>query len=189
MDTWIWPVLLLLAGLFFAALELFFVSYGVLTFLAVASASASIVLGFWYSQSLGMSLLLVTVLGIPAFLTLFIRVWPRIGVGKKIMLQERDAAETLPDNPILHRLKELVGRIGEVKSPMLPAGVVQINGRSYDALSEGTAIDVGRKVKVVSVQGTWLVVQAVDEIASAGEEGDLWTRPLPGSDIDPFRQG
>lgn len=187
MDTWIWPVLLLLAGLFFAFLELFFVSYGVLTFLAVASATASIVLGFWYSQALGMGLLLVTVVGIPVFLVLFIKVWPRMGVGKKIMLQEPEAAGTLPDNPLVHRLRELVGKVGEVKTPMLPAGVVQINGRSYDALSEGTAIDVGRKVKVVSLQGTWLVVRSLDDIAMGGEGGDPWTQPLPSSDVDPFR--
>ena len=188
MDTWIWPVLLLLAGLFFAFLELFFVSYGVLTFLAVASASASIVLGFMYDQALGMGLLLVTVLGIPIFLTLFIKVWPRIGVGKKIMLQEPEASKTLPDNPLLHRLKELIGKIGEVKSPMLPSGVVQINGRSYDALTEGTAIDAGRKVKVVAVQGTWLVVRAVDDVPMVNQDGDPWTQPLPSSDVDPFRQ-
>ncbi len=187
MDTWIWPVLLLLAGLFFAVLELFFVSYGVLTFLAVVSATASIVLGFSYSQGLGMGLLLVTVVGIPAFLALFVKVWPRMGVGKKIMLQEPDASGTVPDNPLLHKLRELEGKVGEVKTPMLPAGVVQINGRSYDALSEGTAIDVGRKVKVVALQGTWLVVRPVDDLTMVGEGGDPWTQPLPSSDIDPFR--
>ncbi len=183
MDSWIWPVLLLLAGIFFACLELFFVSYGVLTFLAVASAVAAISLGFTYSQELGMGLLLTTVVGIPVFLVLFIKIWPRMGVGKKIMLQEPKTADTLPDNPQLQRLRGMVGKVGEVKVPMLPAGVIQIDGRAYDALSEGTAIDAGRKVKVLAVQGSWLLVRAIEDASMTGE---LWTRPLESPDADPF---
>jgi hypothetical protein len=44
---------------------------------------------------------------------------------------------------------------------MLPSGLIRIDGRSYDASSEGMPIEAGQRVKVVDVQTNRLVVRLV----------------------------
>ncbi len=43
-----------------------------------------------------------------------------------------------------------IGEIGKTLTPLRPAGAVLVNGKRYDALSEGDFIPAGREVEVVS---------------------------------------
>ena len=54
-----------------------------------------------------------------------------------------------------------VGKQGVAKRLMAPSGQVQIEGRSYEAVSEGPAIEAGQAVVVVKVSTRRLVVRAV----------------------------
>jgi membrane-bound ClpP family serine protease len=54
-----------------------------------------------------------------------------------------------------------VGKQGVAKRLMAPSGQVQIEGRSYEAASEGPAIEAGQAVVVVKVATRRLVVRAV----------------------------
>lgn len=69
------------------------------------------------------------------------------------------AAAQLAEAPAA--LAELLGKEGQAESVLRPAGKVRIDGVSYDALSEGDWIETGRKIKVLDVRGTGLVVRAV----------------------------
>jgi hypothetical protein len=42
---------------------------------------------------------------------------------------------------------------------MLPSGIVMINGKKFDALSDGLPIDEGATIKVVAIKGNRIVVQ------------------------------
>ncbi|GAB6164626.1 hypothetical protein JCM19992_06260 [Thermostilla marina] len=167
MDTWIWPVMMVFVGLALAVLELFFVSHGILSALAVLSLVTAVVMGFMYSTLLGEILLTVSMLGIPGFVVLAIYIWPRTPIGRRVLLPEVSEEAVLPDNPRIKALRTLVGEVGLTKAQLLPSGPVEINGRTYDALSEGPAIEAGTPVRVVAVQGAWILVRALAE-----EEGN-----------------
>jgi membrane-bound serine protease (ClpP class) len=63
----------------------------------------------------------------------------------------------------------LIGRIGEVRTPLAPEGQVQVAGELWSAgLEEGTAaVPVGGRVVVSSVEGLRLRVRGVDRPGSA----------------------
>lgn len=192
MNTWLWPVLLMLTGLLMAILELFFVSHGILTFLSLSAVVASVVTGFLYSTALGVILLLVSVIGFPAFLILAVYLWPKTPVGKRVMLPAPDEAEIVPDNPRLRELRSLVGRIGKTKGPMLPAGVVLIDGRAYDAVSDGFPIEADKYVRVLGVFSSWITVRALEEPVNENpseppSDQTSWEdRPIDEIGFDPF---
>lgn len=192
MNTWLWPVLLMLTGLMLAILELFFVSHGILTFLSLSAVVASIVTGFMYSTGLGVALLLTSVFGIPAFVILAVYLWPKTPVGKRVMLPAPDERETVPDNPRLRELRALIGRVGKTKGPMLPAGVVVIDGRAYDAVSNGFAIEADQWVRVVDVFGSWVTVRALERdeqpVDETAEDKSWKEKPISDLGLDPFAQ-
>ncbi|MCW8131835.1 MAG: hypothetical protein KIS92_15925 [Planctomycetota bacterium] len=55
----------------------------------------------------------------------------------------------------------LLGKEGVAESVLRPAGKVRLEGASYDAVTEGDWVEAGRKVKVLAVRGTGLVVRAI----------------------------
>jgi membrane-bound ClpP family serine protease len=65
----------------------------------------------------------------------------------------------LPDTEGYRGLKDLIGKRGTARGTMLPSGIVVINGKPYDAVSEGTPIEAGQTVLVVSVSTQRLVVR------------------------------
>ena len=83
--------------------------------------------------------------------------------------------EVLPDNLLTD---ELVGPLGMAKTKMLPSGIVVINGRKYDALSDGFAIESGQPIKVSAVKGTRIIVQPFD-----GEVSDPTDLPVRDRDV------
>ncbi len=66
-------------------------------------------------------------------------------------------------------LKRLVGRVGRAKSKLLLSGVITIDGRTVDAVSESQPIEVGQAVRVVQVRGRGVVVRPVDEGETSAE--------------------
>ena len=58
--------------------------------------------------------------------------------------------------------RQLVGRVGTAKSKMLPSGSISIDGRLFDAVSQGQAIDTGQAVVVVEVRGNRVIVRPAD---------------------------
>lgn len=192
MESWIWPVLLILVGLALGVLELFFISHGVLSFLAVLALVGAVVTGFMHSPVMGQIVLGVSLVGVPTFVGLAIYIWPRTPIGRRVMLQPVTEEQVMPDSPQLRSLRGLVGEVGIAKSSLLPAGVISINNRSYDATSEGPPIEKGEPVRVVSVQGMWVTVRALspeelneagDPTAQRSQDSDAVDEPLV-DDID-----
>ena len=55
-------------------------------------------------------------------------------------------------------LSRLVGRIGETRSDLRPAGIAVIDDMRVDVVSEGGFIDKGTPVRVVTVDGPRVIV-------------------------------
>jgi len=43
-----------------------------------------------------------------------------------------------------------------------PSGIIEVNGKKLNALTQGEYIDSNTKIKIISVEGNKIVVEAVD---------------------------
>jgi membrane-bound serine protease (ClpP class) len=189
MAPWAWALLLLVVGLGLAVMEVFIPSGGILSFLAICSLVAAITLGFIDGRPwVGFSVLTMAVFGLPGAVILALHFWPKTPLGRRMLLRVPSDSEVLPDGPRQRKLKELVGRVGVAKSKMLPSGLVMVDGRKFDAISEGMPIDVGVRVRVLEVHGNRVVVRPVDEDSAAEEESDPFSRPIDSLGGDPFEE-
>lgn len=182
MDLWIWAVLLLVLGTGFAVLEVFFPSAGILGFLSAVAVLAAVVVGFLASPIVGILILLGAMVGLPTLIVLGFKYWPKTAMGRRVMLMAPSSEDVLPDDSEREFLKSLVGRIGRAKSKMLLSGVITVDGRTVDAVSESMPIEVGQAVRVVQVRGHGVVVRPIDDEPAVTPPGD----PLQQTFDDPF---
>jgi membrane-bound ClpP family serine protease len=159
----IWALILLALGLVCLVLEFFVPSSGMLGLLCALSLIGSVVMGFMSGSNTGAILLLGIMVLVPAFLVFAIQYWPETAIGRMILVpRPSHPDEVLPETHQYRGLRELVGKRGVAKSVMLPGGIVQVEGKSYDAISEGTVIESGQRVIVVQISTQRLVVRADD---------------------------
>ncbi|MCA9221625.1 MAG: hypothetical protein KDA71_14940 [Planctomycetales bacterium] len=160
MDPLIWAVILLLVGLTLIVLELFVPSGGVIGVLSAAAILGAIVVAFSGGPKSGVAILIASLVIVPTLIAFMIRVWPETPLGRMILIRlPEDQDEVLPDSDYRRELKGLVGRIGRVRSPMRPSGLIEIDGRTYDATSPGLSLEVGEPIEVASLSMNRLVVR------------------------------
>ena len=176
MDPWVWAILLLALGTALAVLEIFFPSAGILAFLSAAALMAAIAMGFYQGLLAGIMILLGTLVGLPTAIVLGFKYWPKTAMGRRVLLMGPQSEDVLPDDDVKKMLRNLIGRVGRTKSKMLLSGVITIDGRTVDAVSESMPIEAGQPVRVVQVRGHGVVVRPVDE------------EPPPESPIDPLQR-
>lgn len=194
MDTyWVWSFLLLLIGLGLAVLEVFFPSGGMLGFLCIVSLGASVTFGFMHSGLAGVIMLFIGLIGLPVVVMGAFYWLPKTRFGKTLILDTPTSEEVQPDVERRQRLKALLGKRGKAKSRMMPSGAVSIEGKTYDAVAEATAVDEGDWIEVVEFRGNRLVVRALteEEVQAAKKnvvkEGtDSLNQPIDQIAEDPF---
>ncbi len=178
-----WALLLLRLGCIFLVLEFFVPSSGTLGVLAGLSLVAAIVLAFLEGPVQGLGMLTAVAIIVPTACMLAVKYWPHTTIGRLILIQRPERPEeVLPETEAYRGLAQLVGRKGQAKSMMLPAGAVQIDGRTYDAVSEGMAIDAGTAVVVVGVSMQHIIVRPDDSPVPAELVPDL---AIPALDSTP----
>ena len=178
---------MLLLGLALVLLDLFIPSHGILSLLGGAALLFAITIGF--RQGVRQGAMMVAIVGFsgPFLFFVIVKWWPHTPIGRLIILQQPEDPELiLPEEPpVLH---ELVGKVGEARSDMLPGGAVVVAGQSWDAISEGKPIDAGTPVKVVAIRMGRLVVRRAtpDDLARTSElEADsLLTQPVENWDFE-----
>jgi membrane-bound ClpP family serine protease len=79
-------------------------------------------------------------------------------------------------------LKELIGRHGHTKGLMLPSGTVVIDGKTYDAVSEGMPIEANETVVVVGISTQRLIVRPGHAVRA--ERGDAAPTASPAADLN-----
>jgi membrane-bound ClpP family serine protease len=159
-DPAVFSILLLVVGLVFLVLEFFIPSGGSLAVLCALSLLGAIVVGFMAGPWTGLTILVVESLVVPAALMAAVKWWPETPIGRMILIQRpKSPDDVLPDTEGYRGLRDLIGKRGTARGTMLPSGIVVINGKPYDAVSEGTPIEAGQTVLVVSVSTQRLVVR------------------------------
>lgn len=171
-EALLWSILLLLVGLGLIALELFLPSGGVLGIMAGLAVIGSLVFAFTGGWVTGLIMLLATMVILPLVTVAAVHYWPRTPLGRLVVLETPADDELLPDDPA-YRLQDLIGKRGIAKTKMLPSGAIVIEGRVYDALSEGMAIDPGQAVRVTAVRTNRLMVVLDDRPPATRLDGSM----------------
>ncbi|MFM2093761.1 MAG: hypothetical protein RIS70_885, partial [Planctomycetota bacterium] len=180
MAPWIWSLILLGIGLLIIGIEMFVPSGGLLGILSGLCILGAIIVGFTASLKFGLLMLIMVSVLLPVVFVLAVRYWPSTPIGRLIMIRPPTSDEVLPDAEARRNLQRLIGKWGIAKCQMLPGGVVTVEGRSYDAITDGTPVDPGQKVQVIAVRMNRLEVrlddrpedpQAISEPRSAAPAG------------------
>ena len=177
LDPVFWAVVLMLVGCGLVVLEVFIPSGGALSLLSAVALIASLVMAFRSDFSTGLTFVLITLVAVPSAVAMAFKVWPMTPMGKAFLGELSTSAEMTPEDP----RRELVGRAGVAKSNMLPSGSVLIDGKTIDAISQGSAIDKGQAVVVVEVRANRVVVRAAytDEARQiVADPRDIFTQPI-----------
>jgi hypothetical protein len=127
---------------------------------------------------------------VPTAVGAAIRWWPDTPIGRMILIQRpQSPQEVLPQTEAYVSLDKLVGQRGLAKGTMLPSGLVVIDGKTYDAVSEGVAIEAGQPVVVVQISTQRLVVRPdatirAELVEAPPSAGDPLAQHVP----DPFAE-
>lgn len=176
MDPFYWSIALIGAGLIVIFLELFIPSAGMLGLIAGSCLLAGVIVGFFDSTQTGLIELMALLLILPMLFAAMIKLWPHTPLGRRILIGPMSHEDVVPQGKYYDEIKSLVDQLGIVRTPMLPSGIVMINGKKYDAVSEGMPLDPGQAIKVINVRGNRIVVAAYD--------GELRGNDLPATDTD-----
>jgi membrane-bound ClpP family serine protease len=175
-------LLLFVAAMVIFAIDLMIPSGGVLVGLTACFAFAAVVVAFRHSMSSGVWMLIATLGSVPLMLWLFIEVWPRTPLGKRMINTPEPSGDFVwSDAAKVGNVQSLVGSIGIAMNEMIPSGLVQIGEQSFEAFSESGPIEAGKSVRVVRLDVGRLVVVAVRETKPSDapmSEGTGLDRPI-----------
>lgn len=176
-------------GLIF--LEFLLPSAGILGVLAFVAMLSSIGWAYFYCGPLiGTIFLGAAVFTMPILFAFAVRFWPHTPIGRMVLLNT--PAKTKEDEEEKEHLARLVGKVGVASCPLLPGGFAEIEGESWNVISESGAIEAGEKIEVVEVDGTQIVVvraedQATSPPGAANKSGgDPYSQSLESLGIDPL---
>ena len=138
--------------------EIFLPSGGLLTVGALACVAGGIAIFFQQSAALGWTGVVIAVVLIPSVLVVAYRIFPRTRFGQSVTLtpSQRSVGDAVPDTA---QLKQLLGGVGLVRTPLRPVGICDFSGRRLECVAESGYVEIGKYVEVIRVQGTQLTVR------------------------------
>jgi membrane-bound ClpP family serine protease len=163
MSWWlIFAIFLYLACAALIIAEVFLPSGGLISICALACLIGGVAIFFHHSNTVGMVGIGVAIVMIPSVLIIGYRILPRTRFGKSVTLAppERQQGDAVPDTP---ELKNMLGAVGVVISPLRPVGMCDFSGRRIECVAEGGYVDKGKKIKVIKVESTQLTVRELEE--------------------------
>ena len=151
-------ILLVVGCLAVLVLEIFVVSFGVLTLVAVAMGVAGVLLAFEEGPVLGWSMVGVLFAGIPASLWGAFKLLPKLPFARGLHLDDPNLTER-ERHAAAQDFRSLLGAIGEVTAPLRPAGTAVFDGEPVDVVSNGPMVPLGARVRVLDVSGNRVMVE------------------------------
>ena len=154
-------IILFVIGLLLLLAEIFFIpGFGLAGISGIAAILASIFLTFGNIIQATYSILIALGISVIGFF-LLIKYIPSTRTWRKFVLsteQKKELGYTVGTKD----LKRLIGGKGISITPLRPSGIVEVNGKKLDALTRGEYVDSNTKIKVISIEGNKIVVEAVD---------------------------
>lgn len=163
MDWWlIFAVFLYLACAVLIIAEVFVPSGGLISVCAFICLIGGLVIFFNHSTTVGWIGVAIALVMIPSLLIGAYRIFPRTRFGKSVTLTppERELGDAIANTA---ELKELLGAVGLVITPLRPVGMCDFSGRRVECVAESGYVDKDEKIKVIRVQGTQLTVRVVEQ--------------------------
>jgi membrane-bound ClpP family serine protease len=142
--------LLAFSGLFFIFLE-FFLPGSIMAIGGTLMLIVSLVLFYYHVSQMGLFLAYLLGLGIATFITIRMAL-RQVKKGKVLHTSDQEGFQAC-GYP-----KEMVGRSASVISDLKPSGYVEIDGRTFAALSRLGYVDKGMTVRIIGGQGAHLIV-------------------------------
>jgi len=163
MGWWlIFAVFLYFACAVLIVAEVFVPSGGLISVFAIGCLVGGMAIFFHYSVVAGWIGVGIAVVMIPVILVIAYRILPKTRFGKSVTLNppQREQGDAVPDTA---QLKELLGAVGVVLTPLRPVGMCDLSGQRVECVAESGYVDKGNKVKVIDVESTQLTVRIIDE--------------------------
>jgi membrane-bound ClpP family serine protease len=162
---WWWLVFAIFLYFACAALviaEVFVPSGGIISICALACLIGGMAIFFHHSTTAGWVGIITAVIMIPSVLVVAYRLFPNTRFGKSVTLTppERQQGDAIPDTA---ELRELLGRVGTVITPLRPVGMCEFSGQRVECVAESGYVDKGKKVKVIDVESTQVTVRIIEE--------------------------
>jgi len=152
----LYHIAVFLAGVLMIIVEILLPTVGLLAGLGVAAMLYSIVLALGGDIGGLAALGIALVISIVLFLLIVSRL-PSSKLWNKIVLQK--SSRTEEGYVSAEEQLDIVGKVGEVLTELRPSGTARIDGRPVDVISEGTFIQKGKQIVVLSVNGSRVVVR------------------------------
>jgi len=142
--------------------EVFVPSGGLISLCALACLVGGALIFFQHSIAAGWIGVGIAAVMIPGVLIFTYKIFPKTRFGKSVTLTppERQQGDAIPDTS---ELRELLGEVGVVLTPLRPVGMCDIAGQRVECVAEGGYVDKGKKVKVINVESTQLTVRKIED--------------------------
>ncbi|MBI1335364.1 MAG: hypothetical protein GC164_00205 [Phycisphaera sp.] len=166
MSMALWGMILIGVAILLFSLELFVPSGMILGIGGMVSLVAGIVCLFIQSQELGLIGIVVSLIGLPIFFVMAIRVWPTTPIARFLTLgnprgDDADGEGAGKPREATDR-SAMVGKVGQAQTGLRPVGTCVIDGDRHECLAESGVIEAGSRVRVVHADGMQIKVRAVE---------------------------
>ena len=161
MGWWlVFAIFLYLACAALIIAEVFVPSGGLISICALACLVGGVAIFFRHSTTAGMAGMGIAIVMIPSVLIIAYKVFPKTRFGKSVTLTppERQEGDAIPDTA---ELKDMLGAVGVVITPLRPVGMCDFSGRRIECVAEGGYVEKDKRVKVIRVQSTQLTVRVI----------------------------
>lgn len=147
-------------GLILLVLELFIPSFGILGLLGSASLIGGVVRAAYDTSNALVSLSIAFVAAV-VVVVIVGYIFKHKGIWNRFILRDKMTTE---EGYVSNRNElELLGLEGEALTTLRPAGVASIGEKKLDVVTDGAFLQKGTKVKVIKVEGSRIVVRAIEE--------------------------
>jgi membrane-bound serine protease (ClpP class) len=153
-------MVLFVVGIILLVLEMFVPSFGILGILGIAALIFGITMGAYDTgnalQSLGIAVLVASV-----FIIVFAYIFRRKGIWNRFILRDQLTAEQgyVPNAG----RQSWLDQEGVALSELRPAGVAEIGGQRVDVVTSGEFVERGKPLRVISADGTRIVVKEIQQ--------------------------
>jgi len=154
-------IILFLVGFSLLLAEIFLIpGFGLAGIGGIIAILTSIFLTYGNIIQATYSILIAVSLSIVGFFIL-IRYIPSTRTWRKFILftqQEKELGYTVGTK----EFKRLIGKEGIAITPLRPSGIAEVNDKKLNVITRGEYVDSNTKIKVISIEGNKIVVEAVD---------------------------
>ena len=149
--------LFVVLGLMLIGIEVFVPGGIIGLFGGLFLAGAAVTAFFAFEPPIGFFATIALALGTGVFLLVWLKVFPKTRIGRKLTLQMDGKAFKSATG----EADRYMGRTGVAQSSLRPAGIAVIDGQRLDVVAESGYIASGAQVRVILVEGNRIVVREV----------------------------